>query len=161
MPGDPQIQRFKAGPVSAADLDAWLAAAPLAAPLRSFCAATCPDTAAACARALLVVVGGHAGLAVIGTPSETLIPPEVWGTSERGRAALLRQAPGISGGSPTRSLPQTAASAPRSPPRWPASGTEPYSSAPRSSGTCAGDTPRRRAALAARAAASAASPSST
>ena len=94
MPGDPQIQRFEAGPVSAADLDAWLAAAPLAAPLRSFCAATCPDTAAACARALLVVVDGHAGLAVTGTPSETLIPPEVWDSSQRGRAALLRQAPG-------------------------------------------------------------------
>ena len=95
MPGDPQIQRFKAGPVPAADLDAWLASAPLAAPLRSFCAASCPDSASACARALLVVVGGHAGLAVIGTPSETLIPPEVWATSERGRAALLRYAPGI------------------------------------------------------------------
>ncbi len=94
MPGDPQIQRFKSGPVSPADLDAWLAAAPLAAPLRSFCAATCPDTAAACARALLVVVGGHAGLAITGTPPETLIPPEVWEASARGRAALLRQAPG-------------------------------------------------------------------
>jgi hypothetical protein len=92
-PGDPQIQRFRSGPVSEADLDAWLAAAPLAAPLRSFCAASCPETAAACARALLVVVDGHAGLAATGTPSETLIPPETWNASPRGRAALLRQAP--------------------------------------------------------------------
>ena len=79
--------------MSQADLDAWLAAAPLAAPLRAFCAAACPDSTAACARALLVVVDGHPGLAITGTPSETLIPPDAWNTSLRGRLALLRQAP--------------------------------------------------------------------
>lgn len=90
-PGDPQIQRFDSRPVAPADLDAWLATAPIAAPLRSFCAATCPETPDSCARAMLRAVDDPMGLAIRGTPSETLIPPEVWNASARGRASLLRE----------------------------------------------------------------------
>jgi len=92
MPGDPQIGHFVDRPVTAAERDAWLAAAPLAMPLRATCA-ICPDSVAACLRAAFTLVGGHAQLADFGTPSETLIPPDVWNASRRGRLALLRLAP--------------------------------------------------------------------
>jgi hypothetical protein len=93
MPGDPQIVRFDDRPVTAAERDAWLAESRLAAPLRATCAALCPASGAGCIRAAFVLVGGHRGLATFGTPSATLIPPEVWDTSPRGRLALLRVAP--------------------------------------------------------------------
>ena len=93
MPGDPQIGRFDGRPVRPGDRDAWLAAAPLAAPLRAVCA-VCPESVAACRRAAWVLVGGHALLAELGTPSETLIPSETWHASRRGRLALLRL-PGV------------------------------------------------------------------
>jgi len=92
MPGDPQIGRFVDRPVTGAERDAWLAAAPLAMPLRATCA-ICPESVAACLRAAFALVGGHAQLADFGTPSETLIPPDVWNASPRGRLALLRMAP--------------------------------------------------------------------
>lgn len=91
MPGDPQIRRFAARPVGQAETDAWLAAAPLATPLRATCDATCPAQPVTCRRAAFLLVEGHALLAEFGTPSETLIPTEVWLASPRGRAALLRQ----------------------------------------------------------------------
>jgi hypothetical protein len=50
-PGDPQVEIFTGEPADPAARDAWLAADPLAAPLRAFCAATCPEAAAGCARA--------------------------------------------------------------------------------------------------------------
>jgi hypothetical protein len=90
MPGDPQIRRFDDRPVAAAATDAWLAAAPLAAPLRATCAAACPDDPAPCRGAAYLLVGGHGGLAEFGTPSETLIPADTWDASPRGRRALLR-----------------------------------------------------------------------
>jgi hypothetical protein len=92
MPGDPQIGRFRDRPVAPAERDAWLAAAPLAAPLRATCA-VCPEEVAACLRAAYALVGGHASLAEFGTPSETLVPPDRWNASPRGRLALLRLAP--------------------------------------------------------------------
>lgn len=91
-PGDPQIAAHRAGPVDSAARDAWLATAPLAAPLRAFCDATCPATAAPCARATFAVVGGLTGLARLGPPAETLVPAEAWNGSPLGRAALLRRA---------------------------------------------------------------------
>jgi hypothetical protein len=89
MPGDPQIGRFEHRPVTAAERDAWLARAPLATPLRATCA-ICPRTFAACLRGAWELIGVHTLLAEFGTPSETLIPPEVWHASRRGRLALLR-----------------------------------------------------------------------
>jgi hypothetical protein len=89
MPGDPQIGRFAPRPVTGEERDAWLAAAPLAAPLRATCA-VCPRSLAACLRGAWTLIGDHTLLAEFGTPSETLIPPEVWHASRRGRLALLR-----------------------------------------------------------------------
>ena len=37
-----------------------------------------------------VFISGHDGLLLAGSPSESLISPEVWDASPRGRAALLR-----------------------------------------------------------------------
>ena len=93
MPGDPQIRRFEDRPVTQADTDAWLAAAPLAAPLRATCEAACPETPVTCLRAAYLLVDGHPRLAEFGTPSETLIPPETWNASPRGTNALLREPP--------------------------------------------------------------------
>lgn len=90
MPGDPQIRRFEDRPLDQAATDAWLAAAPLAAPLRATCEAACPRTPLTCRRAAFFLVEGHGGLAEFGTPSETLIPPGIWNASPRGTRALLR-----------------------------------------------------------------------
>ena len=73
-----------------ADTDAWLATAPLAAPLRASCDALCPASPVTCRRAAFFLVDGHALLAEFGTPSETLIPPELWAASPRGQKAVLR-----------------------------------------------------------------------
>jgi hypothetical protein len=88
--GDPQVNRYRTRQVAPADADAWLASAPLAAPLRATCAHLCPAGPTACLRAAYRLVKGHVLLAEFGTPSETLIPPEVWHASPRGRMALLR-----------------------------------------------------------------------
>jgi hypothetical protein len=89
-PGDPQILRFSDREVAPADFDAWLASAPLAAPLRASCETLCPESPASCRRAGYLLVGGHVQLAEFGTPSETLIPTQAWLASPRGRLALLR-----------------------------------------------------------------------
>jgi hypothetical protein len=89
-PGDPQIRRFLDRTPSEAETDAWLAAAPLAAPLRAACDAFCPATPTTCRRAAYLLVGGQTQLAEFGTPSETLVPAERWLASPRGRRALLR-----------------------------------------------------------------------
>jgi hypothetical protein len=91
-PGDPQIAAHRGAPAAAPAHDAWLATAPLAAPLRAFCTAACPVSATACARATFVLGGDLPGLARLGTPSETLIPAATWDASSLGRAALLRRA---------------------------------------------------------------------
>ena len=88
--GDPQIGRVLDRAASAPDTDAWLAAAPIAAPLRATCAAFCPATPLSCRRAAWILIGGQPALATFGTPSETLVSPEVWTASQRGRKALLR-----------------------------------------------------------------------
>jgi hypothetical protein len=90
-PGDPQIVRFIGRPVDRTAMDAWLASAPLAAPLRATCDAACPAGPTTCLRAAYRLVKGHPLLAEFGTPSETLIPPDVWHASPRGRMALLRR----------------------------------------------------------------------
>ncbi len=90
-PGDPQITAYRAGEVVQADRDAWLAEAPVAAPLRAFCEASCPESGSACLRAGFAMLRGLGGLARAGTPSETLIPAEAWDASPLGRAVLLRR----------------------------------------------------------------------
>jgi hypothetical protein len=89
-PGDPQIRRFEDRPVAQDDTDDWLATAPLAAPLRASCDALCPASPVTCRRAAFFLVDGPALLAEFGTPSETLIPAELWAASPRGRKAILR-----------------------------------------------------------------------
>jgi hypothetical protein len=97
-PGDPQRALLDLPPIDPAALNDWLAEAPLAVPLRTVCATTCPDTVLSCTGAAFALVGaatgigsGHLGLISLGTPSETLISPEVWSASPRARTALLRQ----------------------------------------------------------------------
>ena len=99
-PGDPQLAHFDSRPIDDGAFDDWLAIAPIAAPLRGTCAAACPDAVGSCARAgfallssfsgAAVFISGHNGLLGLGPPSETLIAPELWNASPRGRAALLR-----------------------------------------------------------------------
>jgi hypothetical protein len=90
MPGDPQIRRFRGRAAAQAETDAWLAVAPIAAPLRSTCEAVCPESPVTCRRAAFLLVEGHGSLAQFGSPSETLIPTDAWLASRRGRKALLR-----------------------------------------------------------------------
>jgi hypothetical protein len=91
MPGDPQIRRFADRPVTPAETDAWLAAAPLAAPLRETCDGICPASPVTCRRAAYRLLSElHARLAEFGTPSETLIPAEKWNASPRGHRSVLR-----------------------------------------------------------------------
>jgi hypothetical protein len=93
--GDPQRARFAPAADDAA-LAAWLAEDELAAPLRVFCDAACPEEVGACLRAAYRGVGGYRGLLALGSPSETLVPAEAWLGSEKGilgvprRIALLR-----------------------------------------------------------------------
>lgn len=89
-PGDPQRSAFAAGDVAPGDRDAWLAEAPVAAPLRAFCDATCPGTATACRRAAFMTAGRLHGLTALGSPLERLIPDAAFAASPRGRAAILR-----------------------------------------------------------------------
>ena len=97
-PGDPQLARFDQRPIDPSAVNAWLAEAPLAAPLRSVCGTICPQTTSSCTAAAFVLIGaatdlvsGHIGLASLGTPSEVLIPTERWNGSARAHSALLRQ----------------------------------------------------------------------
>lgn len=100
-PGDPQLAHFDSRPVDPAAFDDWLASAPLAALVRMPCEAACPISVRSCTRAgfeflssysatVAVFVSGHNGLLMSGSPSETIVPPEIWNASPRGRAALLR-----------------------------------------------------------------------
>jgi hypothetical protein len=90
LPGDPQIATITGEHPGAAERAAWLAEAAPAAPLRAFCAATCPDNVSRCLDAAFAF---HAGpeLADFGSPVESLVPSATWETSPRGRAMVLRR----------------------------------------------------------------------
>lgn len=101
-PGDPQRARLDGRPVDPGAFDDWLASDPLAAPVREPCAALCPTSVRSCTRAgfellssysdgVAVFASGHGGLLLSGSPTETIIPAEVWNASPRARAALLRE----------------------------------------------------------------------
>jgi len=100
--GDPQRTHFDSRPIDPAAFDDWLASASLPALLRVPCEATCAGSVRSCTRAgfellasysgtVTVFVSGHNGLLLSGSPSETIVAPEVWNASPRGRAALLRE----------------------------------------------------------------------
>ena len=89
--GDPQVALFTGRGLPPGGLDAWLATASLAAPLRAVCT-VCPQETAGCLRAAYRLVGDYPGLIELGTPSETLVPAGAWLASERGRLAPLRVA---------------------------------------------------------------------
>lgn len=95
--GDPQLTHFDSRPIDPGAFDEWLANAPLVASRRAFCEAACPDSVRSCTRATYqlsvgtaVFISGHDGLLLAGSPSESLLAPEVWDASPRGRAAILR-----------------------------------------------------------------------
>jgi hypothetical protein len=90
-PGDPQVARFEADAGDRDALDGWLAGAPLAEPLRAFCESACGADPPACALAAYRGLGGYRGLLVLGTPSETLIPPGTWLASAKGRRSVPRR----------------------------------------------------------------------
>ena len=100
-PGDPQRAHFDSRPIDPGAFDDWLASASLAAVVREPCEAMCPDSVRSCTRAgfelsssysgaVTVFVSGHNGLLLSGSPSETIVAPELWNASPRGRAALAR-----------------------------------------------------------------------
>ena len=89
-PGDPQRQRVGL-PLSEAALAEWLLTAPEAAAVAAFCTARCPGTVESCVLAAEDGLGSHRVLMVFGSPSERLIPAEVFHASPRGQAALLRR----------------------------------------------------------------------
>jgi hypothetical protein len=90
-PGDPQILLHHGREPPPESLAGWLAGAALAAPLRSTCA-ICPAEATQCLLAAYRLGGDYPGLLALGTPSETLVPADVWLASPRGRRAPLRVA---------------------------------------------------------------------
>ena len=97
-PGDPQLAYFDFRPIDPDAFDDWLAGAPLAAPLRAPCEAACTDSVRSCTRAAYrlfspgaVFISGHNNLLTLGSPSESLIAPQPWNASPRGRASVLRQ----------------------------------------------------------------------
>lgn len=100
--GDPQAGRhaFRDEPEA---LEEWLTVAPEVAPLRDFCAATCPDSEASCLGAVYELAGGQGFTARIGSPSESLISTELWEGSPRARASLLRSS-GMRGAHSDRAL---------------------------------------------------------
>jgi hypothetical protein len=96
-PGDPQLTHFDSRPIDPGVFNDWLADAALVAPRRALCEAACPDSVRSCTRATYqlsvgtaVFISGHDGLLLAGSPSDSLIAPEVWDASPRGRAAILR-----------------------------------------------------------------------
>lgn len=78
-------------PGLAADWDDWLAHSPGALPLRSLCAADCPETQASCRRAAMAAMGGPVVALTLGSPVEALIPQDRFLASPRGRAAMRRR----------------------------------------------------------------------
>ncbi|MEZ5751055.1 MAG: hypothetical protein R3D60_03500 [Paracoccaceae bacterium] len=73
--------------------DLWLRESPVAEPLRSVCAAVCPEAAdqPACQSAAYQALGSHNGLLALGTPAEALVPQDVFLNSERGRNSTIRR----------------------------------------------------------------------
>jgi hypothetical protein len=90
--GDPQTGLFKASASNDPARDTWLASDPLAAPLRAFCAATCPNTTATCLQAAFRLAGGYRGLLRTGSPSRALIAENTYAASPKSIAAILRGA---------------------------------------------------------------------
>jgi hypothetical protein len=89
--GDPQVARLDAGAADADSLGRWLGDAPLAEPVRAFCEAACGDDPGACSREAYHGLGSYRGLFALGTPSETLIPPEAWLASVKGQRSVPRR----------------------------------------------------------------------
>ena len=89
-PGDPQWAYFGAEPAPAA-LAGWLLSAPEADAIAAFCTERCGETVHSCALAAYGAVSNYRVLLAFGSPSEQLIPAEVFHRSPRGQAALLRR----------------------------------------------------------------------
>ena len=100
-PGDPQLAHFDSRPIDPVAFDDWLASASLAAVarvlrghvprLRAILHPSGLRASSSFSGALAVFVSGHDGLLASGSPSETIVAPELWNASPRGRAAVLRE----------------------------------------------------------------------
>jgi hypothetical protein len=89
-PGHPQ-RALMGLPGTARGWDDWLADSPAAVPLRSLCAAECPDSQPACRRAALAALGSPAAVLTLGSPAASLISEARFQAAPRGRAAILRR----------------------------------------------------------------------
>ena len=88
--GDPQ--RRAAGELPMPDdLRDWLAAAPLAMPLRAACSTQCPTSQRACAHALYIGLGGYPAILSLGSPVAALVSDADFAASRRGQQAIARQ----------------------------------------------------------------------
>jgi hypothetical protein len=90
-PGDPQREMLT-GPVRAPLLESWFAATDSGGPLRTLCAAQCPDNPPACMGAGYQALGGYRRFITLGSPLTALISEARFAASPRGQAAVLRRA---------------------------------------------------------------------
>ncbi len=94
-PGDPQRSLFggraSEPPPDGAALAHWLLSTPEAAPIAALCSDRCPETRSDCALAAWDALASHRALLILGSPSERLIPAEVFLSSRRGQATILRR----------------------------------------------------------------------
>lgn len=88
--GDPQRVIMGQGVENSA-LESWLLRNEVARPLASFCNSVCPDSVGTCARAGFAGLTGYRRLVMAGTPAAALIDEDIFSSSPRGRATLLRR----------------------------------------------------------------------
>ena len=91
LPRGHPLRRFAGLPVPQNDLRNWLQGAELAQPLRLTCAKQCSSTQSACTLALYEALGSYHSLAMMGSPSASLIPERDFIESARGRQAVARR----------------------------------------------------------------------
>lgn len=88
--GDPQRRAAGEKPAPE-DLRDWLAASPLAMPLRAVCSTQCPTSQRACAHALYIGLGSYPALLSLGSPVAALVSDTDFAASRRGQQAIARQ----------------------------------------------------------------------
>ncbi|MBK5928327.1 hypothetical protein CCR87_13455 [Rhodobaculum claviforme] len=89
-PGDPQRARIGTPPAPGA-LAEWLLSAPESAAIAALCTTRCPAAPGDCALAAHDALASHRALLVFGSPSEALIPSDVFHASPKGQSSLLRR----------------------------------------------------------------------
>lgn len=97
--GDPLLD-----PGTVAEVVATLRDDPALRPVLSFCAATCPATADACATAFVAGFGPPVGSITEAQPLVSLIATDAFFTTPRGRFLLMQSVQGLVGDAPARSV---------------------------------------------------------